>query len=116
MTQMTRIVIVGLVALLSGSLHARQPKPQVVEASRFAGIDRLMDAAIAAKQTPGGVVLVGRGDTVVVEKAYGHRALAPSVEVMTLDTIFDLASLITTVATTKAELQLVERGSVRRTG
>ena len=42
----------------------------------FAGIDRVVEEAIAAKQTPGAVVLVGRGDAVRVRegvRAARHR-------------------------------------------
>ena len=49
------------------------------------------------------------------EKAYGQRAVAPVAEPMSLDTIFDLASLTKVVATTTAVMQLVEQGTVRLT-
>jgi uncharacterized protein YbbC (DUF1343 family)/CubicO group peptidase (beta-lactamase class C family) len=49
----------------------------------------------------------------VYRKAYGWRALEPKREVMTLDTIFDLASLTKVVATTTAVMQLVEQGKVK---
>src|SRR5215471_13990175 len=61
--------------------------------SRLARIDDVVREAIAAKKLPGAVVVVGRGDTIVWRKAYGQRALTPAPETMTLDTIFDLASL-----------------------
>jgi CubicO group peptidase (beta-lactamase class C family) len=47
-------------------------------------------------------VLVGRGDRIVYQKAIGRRAVAPAPEAMTLDTVFDLASLTKIVATTRA--------------
>ena len=58
-------------------------------------------------------MLVGRGDAVLFEKAYGQRAVVPAAEPMTLDTIFDLASLTKVVATTTAVMQLVEQGRIR---
>ena len=48
-----------------------------------------------------------------IEKAYGHRATVPADEPMTLDTIFDLASLTKVVATTTAVMPLVEQGRIR---
>jgi len=78
-------------------------------------IDEVVVEAIAEKKLPGAVVLVGRGDEVVFRKAYGNRALAPSVEPMTLDTIFDMASLTKVVATTSAVMMLVEDGKIRLT-
>jgi len=68
---------------------------------------------IAAKAAPGAVVLIGRAGQTVYEKAYGTRATVPSTEPMTLDTVFDLASLTKVVATTTAVMTLVEQGRVR---
>ena len=47
------------------------------------------------------------------QKAFGHRAVAPAAEPMTLDTIFDLASLTKVVATTTSVMKLVEEGRIR---
>ena len=68
---------------------------------------------MAAKLTPGAVVVVGRGDQTVYEKAFGFRATVPAEEPMTLDTVFDLASLTKVVATTTAMMTLIEDGRVR---
>jgi CubicO group peptidase (beta-lactamase class C family)/uncharacterized protein YbbC (DUF1343 family) len=51
-------------------------------------------------------------DGVLFEKAYGDRALVPSREEMTTDTVFDLASLTKPTATTLAIMALVEDGLV----
>jgi CubicO group peptidase (beta-lactamase class C family) len=101
-----RLLVPLLLVLLAARVEA-QPGP------RFAAIDRLVEEAIAAGQTPGAVVLVGRGDEILFEKAYGQRAVVPSPEPMTLDTIFDLASLTKVVATTTAVMQLIEEGRIR---
>src|SRR5262245_5047896 len=85
------------------------PRP-ASDAGRFADIDRVVNEAIAAKAAPGAVVLVGRDDAVLFEKAYGQRVVVPAAEAMTLDTIFDLASLTKVVATTTAVMRLVEQG------
>ncbi|MDP2054349.1 MAG: serine hydrolase domain-containing protein, partial [Acidobacteriota bacterium] len=82
-------------------------------APAFSRVDVLVQEAIAAKAAPGAVVLVGRGDQTVYEKAFGARATVPSHEPMTLDTIFDLASLTKVVATTTAVMTLVEQGRLR---
>jgi uncharacterized protein YbbC (DUF1343 family)/CubicO group peptidase (beta-lactamase class C family) len=81
--------------------------------TRLARLDEVVAGAIAERQLPGAVVLVGRGDTTVFRKAYGNRAVEPAAEAMTLDTIFDLASLTKVVATTTAVMMLVEDGKVR---
>ena len=57
--------------------------------------------------------MVGHKGRVVFQKAYGNRALVPRREPMTLDTIFDVASLTKVVATTSAIAKLVEEGKIR---
>ncbi len=105
------------VATLSAQAPPAQPSPTPaspgVDLAAFGRIDQLVNDAIAAGQLPGAVVLVGRGSQVVYEKAYGHRAVAPAREAMTLDTVFDLASLTKVVATTTAVMSLVEQGRLR---
>lgn len=78
-------------------------------------IDGLVGEAMAARLLPGAVVLVGKGDQTVYEKAFGLRAVVPAREPMTLDTVFDLASLTKVIATTTAVMTLVEQGRLRLT-
>ena len=68
-----------------------------------------MDAAIAQKKLPGAVVLIGHNNHIAFEKAYGNRALEPTLEPMTEDTLFDMASLTKVLVTTTAILQLYEQ-------
>lgn len=84
-----------------------------IDVSRLAEADRVIDQAIADKQLPGAVLLVGRGQRIVYQKAYGQRALVPATEAMTLDTIFDMASVTKIVATTTSVMLLVEEGKIR---
>ncbi len=82
---------------------------------RLARLDAVIQESIAARETPGVVLIVGRGDSIAWRKAYGNRALSPRTEAMTLNTIFDVASLTKVVATTPAVMQLVEEGRIRLT-
>ncbi len=84
-----------------------------VDVRRLDAIEPVVREAIAEKKLPGAVVLVGRGERILYQKAIGNRALAPAAEPMTLDTIFDLASLTKVVATTTSVMILVEQGKVR---
>jgi uncharacterized protein YbbC (DUF1343 family) len=81
--------------------------------SEFAAIPPLIEAAIARHELPGAVVLAGKADAVLYRHAFGRRAVAPTPEPMTEDTVFDVASLTKVVATTTAVMQLVESGRVR---
>ena len=62
---------------------------------------------------PGAVLLVGHDGAVVYRKAYGERALIPKREPMTVDTIFDAASLTKVIATTPSVMKLFEQGKIR---
>jgi SSS family transporter len=79
----------------------------------FQQIDRIIELGIATQKFPGAVVIAGHNGRIVFEKAYGHRSLTPVPEVMTEDTIFDLASLTKVMATAPAVMQLYEQGRFR---
>src|SRR5437899_11887559 len=79
----------------------------------FSGIDEAAKEAVASGEIPGVVVLVGRGDAILLQRAYGSRRLLPSPALMTVDTIFDIASLTKPVGTTIAVMTLVERGAIK---
>jgi uncharacterized protein YbbC (DUF1343 family)/CubicO group peptidase (beta-lactamase class C family) len=80
---------------------------------RLTGVDSVIQSAVAEGNIPGAVLVVGHNGAVVYRKAYGSRALEPRREPMSLDTVFDLASLTKVIATTTAVMQLVEHGKVR---
>jgi len=101
------------IALLALALSPLADAATLVDDAVMARVDPLIENAIAAKRIPGAVLLVGRGSSVVYRKAYGQRALEPLPEPMTVDTIFDLASLTKPIATATAVMQLVEEGRVR---
>ena len=85
-----------------------------VDPVRLARIDALIEQAIGDGRLPGAVVLVGHGGEVVYERAFGARSLAAETpEPMTVDTVFDLASLTKVVATTTSVMILVEEGRLR---
>ena len=78
-------------------------------------LDEIVNRAIEEHTIPGAVLLVSHNGVVVHRKSYGNRTLVPSLEPMTLDTIFDCASLTKVVATTTAIMMLVEEGKLRLT-
>jgi uncharacterized protein YbbC (DUF1343 family)/CubicO group peptidase (beta-lactamase class C family) len=84
-----------------------------IDLARLEAIPPLIEQAVADRKLPGAVVLIGRGDRVVWQKATGQRAVEPAAEPMTLDTIFDMASLTKVIATTTSVMKLVEDGRIR---
>ncbi len=102
------LTVAGFAALaLVAPLAAQEP---------FAGavaLDQAIEEAIRQDQIPGAVLLVSHNGQVVYRKAYGARSLTPRREAMTVDTIFDAASLTKVVATTPAVMKLFEEGKLR---
>ena len=76
-------------------------------------VDAVIQQAVSDGSIPGAVLVVGHDGHVIYRKAYGARAVEPRREVMTLDSVFDLASLTKVIVTTTAVMQLVERGKLR---
>ncbi len=103
-------IVFALVGLLIGfgSLNA-----QSVDRAQLSRIDAVVQAAITKGFCPGAVVVVVHKDEVVFRKAYGDRAKVPQVVPMTVDTVFDLASLTKPMATATSLMTLIERGKVR---
>jgi len=75
-------------------------------------VDEAVRDAVASSEIPGGVLVVGQGDQILHRKVLGWRATVPHPELMTADTIFDIASLTKVIATTPAVLRLWEMGKL----
>ena len=84
-----------------------------MDSGRLALIDSTVRASIDNCDIPGAVVGVVHDGALVYRKAFGLKAVVPSGEVMTEDTMFDLASVSKCVSTTIAVMQLVEQGKIR---
>jgi CubicO group peptidase (beta-lactamase class C family) len=74
-------------------------------------LDRLMQQAITEQVFPGAVLLVSKEDTVRLHRAYGFADLSTQRR-MTIETVFDLASLTKPLATTLAIMVLVQAGNI----
>lgn len=83
------------------------------ETANFSAVDALVQEQVAAEAITGAVLAVGHNGHVVHQKAFGLRAVSPRRETMTVDTIFDLASLTKVVATAPSVMRLVQYGQVR---
>lgn len=106
------------VMMLAGAAAAQpaasaSPTPAKARPADFSSLDAMMDSAVEKGLLPGGVLLVGHDGKVVYRKAFGFRSLEPTRERMTVDTIFDLASLTKCLATAPSIMKLLEEGKVR---
>jgi len=113
-----RVSLVVLIAFLTLPATVLAPPPvvgtSVVSGTHnFPGIDEGAADAVASGEIPGVVVLVGRGDDVLFQGAYGSRRFLPKSSPMTVDTIFDIASLTKPVGTAIAVMALVEKGTIK---
>ncbi len=109
------IVLLGLV--FKSSLFAQDPSiptPQanLFEGDRLASLNDVIADAIAAGKMPGCVLCIGRHDGIQWLKAYGNKRLQPSIEPMTTDTVFDMASITKPVATATSIMRLIEDGKL----
>jgi uncharacterized protein YbbC (DUF1343 family)/CubicO group peptidase (beta-lactamase class C family) len=109
------IIWITLITAFAALLHSNPSHAQTAKHGKanFSAIDAIMEKAVTDGNIPGGVALIGHNGKIVYRKAFGSRSLGPTREPMTVDTIFDLASLTKCIATTTSMMKLIEQGRVR---
>lgn len=83
-------------------------------------IDSILLNQVERDKIPGAVILIKKGDEIILHKAYGyaqkydynHKMLGRP-EKMTVDHLFDIASLTKVVATTTSVMILADRGLIK---
>ena len=100
------VALVLAVVLLGASAVSAQ-------APDFGAVDDVAREAIQSGEIPGIVVLAGRGDEILLQRAWGFRRVFPDSQPMAVDTIFDIASLTKPLGTSLAVMSLVERGAIK---
>lgn len=98
---------------LGQGLPAAKPGDVGMSAERLALLDTLMNEALERKDFPGAVLLVAHKGRTVWRKAYGLSQWVPENRPMSVDMIFDMASVTKPVATATSIMILVERGRLR---
>ncbi|KAF0218996.1 MAG: hypothetical protein FD174_2385 [Geobacteraceae bacterium] len=105
-----RRIFVVILLIISQPVFAGDSLPN--HADRAAKIDLLLESAITRGLIAGGVVLVGNRHGVLFERAYGRVSSLPDARPMTVDAIFDTASLTKVVATAPVILKLAEERKI----
>lgn len=82
-----------------------------IDVQKLAVIDSIAIDAIEKKAIPGCQILVAKNNQIVFNKAFGSIAGMGS-EKVTLSTVYDLASVTKTSATTVAIMKLMEEGKI----
>jgi uncharacterized protein YbbC (DUF1343 family)/CubicO group peptidase (beta-lactamase class C family) len=103
----------ALLCCLVSLLSRQSLTGQQETANKFKDVDAIVDKAVAEGNIPGAVLLVGHDGKVVHRRAFGARSLEPVREPMTVDTVFDLASLTKCIATATSIMKLLEEGRIR---
>ena len=82
----------------------------MAEQPSFDAIESIVRQGIQDGQMPGAVVVIADRNRVLYRRAFGQRQVEPTAEPMTMDTVFDLASLTKPVATATSVMQLIGDG------
>jgi len=102
-----------LPALFAMTLTATVPAPAPVAAQSVSRVDDAVRAGIERGIYPGAVVIIGRRDSLLYARGYGHFTWDPRSPVPTPDsTIWDLASITKIVSTMSAAMKLVDEGKL----
>jgi len=110
---LTALLIAAITGQASADVPVVPPEELGISAEHLDRIDGIVADAIEDKKLPGCVVAIGRTGGVGMLKAYGCRQIEPDEEPMTVETVFDMASLTKPMATATSIMILVERGEVR---
>ena len=113
----TTLLLLLLLLSLTGTAQEKllpraTPAEMGMDAATLARCDSAITVSIADSLLPGGVLAVVRDGKMVYLKAYGHRSLTPTVEPMTVETLFDMASVTKPMATGISIMQLLEEGRI----
>ena len=111
---------VALYALVSchpttDSIRRTTPEKAGLNLQKLTLVDDIINESIEKKEIPGAVLAVVRHGSLAYLKAYGHKSVYPDVEPMTINTVFDMASVSKPVGTAISIMQLVENGKLRLT-
>ena len=106
-------VALSLAPRVDAQVKVTKPEENGMDPERLVRVDAVIDDAIRAGDIPGAVLSVVRRNEIVYLKAYGNKSVVPETVPMTVETMFDLASLSKCVGTTLSFMQLVEGGFVR---
>ena len=87
--------------------------PMAASAQTFADVDRAALAGIREGLYPGAVVVIGRRDSILYSRGYGHFTWNPASRVPDPDsTLWDIASITKVVATAASTMRLVDQGKL----
>jgi serine-type D-Ala-D-Ala carboxypeptidase len=115
-----RVFFLTVLLCTTGSLSIGQiNNPRNSRAHLISKIDSILQTKVNQDEIPGAVIEIKKKDKVIYKHAYGyaqkydynHKVLDPP-EVMTVDHLFDIASLTKVIGTTTSIMLLADRGKL----
>ena len=104
------IVLVAAITCIGWSACSRHTG---IDVKKLDAIENVATEAINRGDAPGMVVCVVKDREIVYLKAFGNKSVYPETTPMTVETVFDMASVSKCMSTTIAVMQLVEQGRLR---
>ncbi len=105
----------GMIASAAEGLPHVAPEEVGLDSKALAFIDVEVQKGLEAKSMPGCVVCVGRHGKIAYLKAFGDKQVETDTEKareMTVDTLFDMASITKPMATATSVMVLVDQGKI----
>ncbi len=96
------ILLIFATGLLCGLNVSCQSNKHQQSDYNFTQVDEIIQSAIKDSAFPGAVVLVSKEGKIFYEKAFGHLTYDDTSATVTINTIYDIASLTKVIATTTA--------------
>ncbi|MBQ8224070.1 MAG: serine hydrolase [Bacteroides sp.] len=112
-TILSILCLLGFMAASAQHLQRVAPEQVGMDSRRLMYADAPIEEAIAKKEIPGAVLAVVRHGKMAYLKAYGNKRVQPTVEPMTTNTVFDMASCSKSMSTAICTMILIERGLIR---
>ncbi|MEJ7590882.1 MAG: exo-beta-N-acetylmuramidase NamZ domain-containing protein [Planctomycetaceae bacterium] len=101
-----------LLAQSPPEIPLRKPEAVGMDAAPLNLIDDIVQEGLEQDKMPGCVVIVGRREGIAFRRAYGFRQVQPEKVTMTVNTVFDLASLTKPIATATSVMALIQQGKL----
>lgn len=116
MSRLLRSTLLMVAAVMSTAcVHAipNDGKTVVTDPTLSPVLDRIAAEGLDEKIYPGAVLIVGQPGRILHAKAYGKRTYAADAPAMTLDTIFDMASVSKVAGTSTESWVLLQDGKIK---
>ena len=115
-----RFVLFLIIILYTSVTFGQKIDTKVARAILISKIDSVLQTKVNLDEIPGAVIEIKKGKEIIYENAFGyaqkydfnHNLLSPP-EKMTVNHLFDIASLTKVVGTTTSVMLLVDRGLLR---